>query len=201
MHLTLPDPSAEVVPAKATTDTRFWRPWPGRRSTLAVGRARHLAASMVLAGAIILMQAGQLRSQAAPEPPGAWRVECTGDGKTLECRAIQQIFQLPSRQLVASVAVRYVPETKGATMSLLLPLGLNLTEPVLIKVDNGPPERQPIQTCNNAGCLVTMATNDKFLAAMRTGADLKLTVQDASKKPIEMSLPLLGFGIAYDKTK
>jgi invasion protein IalB len=36
---------------------------------------------------------------------------------------------------------------------------------------------------------------------MRTGTDLKLTVQDANKKPIEMSLPLLGFGIAYDKTK
>jgi invasion protein IalB len=46
-----------------------------------------------------------------------------------------------------------------------------------------------------------MTANDKLLAAMRTGADLKLTVQDASKKPIEMSLPLLGFGIAYDKTK
>ena len=38
-------------------------------------------------------------------------------------------------------------------------------------------------------------------AAMRTGIDFKLTVQDANKKPIEMSLPLLGFGIAYDKTK
>jgi len=164
------------------------------------GRAPTIIARMMLAAAATLLQAGALSAQ-APETPGAWRVECTGDGKTLECRAIQQIFQLPSRQLVASVAVRYVPETKGATMSLLLPLGLNLTEPVLIKVDNGPPERQPIQTCNNSGCLVTMAVNDKFLAAMRTGLDLKLTVQDASKKPIEMSLPLLGFGIAYDKTK
>jgi len=26
-------------------------------------------------------------------------------------------------------------------------------------------------------------------------------VQDANKKPIEMSLPLLGFGIAFDKAK
>jgi invasion protein IalB len=46
-----------------------------------------------------------------------------------------------------------------------------------------------------------MAAPDKLLAAMRTGTDLKLTVQDASKKAIELSLPLLGFGIAYDKTK
>jgi hypothetical protein len=26
-------------------------------------------------------------------------------------------------------------------------------------------------------------------------------VQDANKKPVEMSLPLLGFGLAFDKAK
>jgi len=36
---------------------------------------------------------------------------------------------------------------------------------------------------------------------MRTGADLKVTVQDANKKSIDMSLPLLGFGVAFDKAK
>jgi invasion protein IalB len=36
---------------------------------------------------------------------------------------------------------------------------------------------------------------------MRAGSELKIAVQDANKKPVEMSLPLLGFGIAYDKTK
>ena len=165
------------------------------------GRATSIIASVALAGAIILVPAGDLSAQVPEGGPAPWRVECTGDGKSLECRAIQQIFQRDTRQLVASVAVRFAPEAKAGVMSILLPLGLNLTEPVLIKVDNGPPERQPIQTCNNSGCLVTLTANDKLLAAMRTGTDLKLTVQDANKKPIEMSLPLLGFGIAYDKTK
>jgi invasion protein IalB len=162
-----------------------------------------IIASLTVAATIALMQPGALRAQqaAAPETPAAWRVECTGDGKSLECRAIQQIFQRDTRQLVASVAARFAPEAKAGVISILLPLGLNLTEPVSVKVDNGPPERQPIQTCNNAGCLVTLTGADKLLAAMRTGTDLKLTVQDANKKPIELSLPLLGFGIAYDKTK
>src|SRR3984893_8226126 len=163
-------------------------------------QAPTIIAAMAMAGALTLTLAGAVSAQ-SPETPAAWRVECTGDGKTLECRAIQQIFQRDTRQLVASVAVRYAPEAKAGIMSILCPLGLTLPEPVLIKVDNGPPERQPIQTCNNSGCLVTMTTPDKFLAAMRTGTDLKLTVQDASKKPIDMTLPLLGFGIAYDKTK
>jgi invasion protein IalB len=158
---------------------------------------------MTMVAAATLTQAGSLSAQSA-EPPAAWRVQCVGDGKSLECRAIQQIVQRDARQQLvplATAAVRFDPQAKGAAMSILLPLGLNLTEPVLIKVDNGPPEKQPIQTCDNSGCLVTFTANDKLLAAMRAGTDLKLTVQDASKKPIEISLSLLGFGIAYDKTK
>ena len=46
-----------------------------------------------------------------------------------------------------------------------------------------------------------MTISDKFIAAMRSGTDLKITVQDANKKPIEMSLPLLGFALAFDKAK
>ena len=160
---------------------------------------RRLAA-LATAVTVVLAATGSLPAQ-TPEAPAAWRVECTGDGKVLDCRALQQIFQRDTRQLVASVAARYAPDTKTAVLIILLPLGLNLTEPVLIKVDNGTPERQPIQTCNNSGCLVTMTASDRLLAAMRTGTDLKITVQDASKKPIEMSLPLLGFGVAYDKAK
>jgi len=46
-----------------------------------------------------------------------------------------------------------------------------------------------------------MSINEKLLAAMRVGKDLKDIVQDPNKKPVEMSLPLLGFGLAYDKVK
>ena len=86
-------------------------------------------------------------------------------------------------------------------MAIQLPLGLNLTEAVQVKVDGGPVERQPIQTCTNVGCFVSMALNEKLIAAMRGGKQLKVTVQDPNKKPVEMSLPLLGFGLAYDKVR
>jgi invasion protein IalB len=154
---------------------------------------RGLVAAVALAAGLAPLEVS------AQGGPAAWRVECTGDGKTLECRAIQLIAR--DRQLLVQVAVRYVPETKAASMFILLPFGLNLTEPVQIKVDNGMPERQPIQTCDASGCQVTMTASDKLITAMRSGTELKIAVQDASKKPVEMSLPLLGFGIAYDKTK
>jgi invasion protein IalB len=136
-----------------------------------------------------------------PDAPVAWRVECSGDGKVLECRAVQAIFQRETRQLLVSVVVRHQPNSKTPVMMIQLPLGLNLTEPLLIKVDNGPVEKQPIQTCTNIGCFAGMPVNDKLLAAMRSGKDLKLTLFDVNKKPVELALPLLGFGLALDRSK
>lgn len=104
-------------------------------------------------------------------------------------------------RLLVAVLVRKPTDAKTALMTLQLPLGLNLTEAVQLRVDSGPPERQPIQTCTNIGCFVSGAINDKFLAAMRVGKELKLVVQDPNKKPVEMSLPLLGFALAFDKVK
>ena len=99
------------------------------------------------------------------------------------------------------MAVRPAADGKSGAMLMTLPLGLNLTEPVLVKVDNGTPERQAIQTCTNVGCFVAMTVSDKLIAAMRTGGELKITVQDDNKKPIDLTLPLLGFGLAFDKAK
>jgi invasion protein IalB len=140
----------------------------------------------------------------AQDGVAAWRVECTGDGKVLDCRAVQQLFQrIPNQgdRLLVAVLVRKPADAKLAQMAIQLPLGLNLTEPVAIKVDNGPSESQPIQTCTNVGCFVSWTVNDKFLAAMRGGKTLKITMHDATKKPLELSLPLLGFSLAYDKVR
>jgi invasion protein IalB len=173
------------------------------RHPLSAGkRAATIAAAMALTAAMSAGPPSVLAQQAPPEgPPAAWRVECSGDGKTLDCRAVQQVFHRETRQLVVSVVVRPAADGKTGAMVITLPLGLNLTEPVVVKVDNGAPERQSIQTCTNVGCFVAMTLTDKFIAAMRAGNDLKITVQDANKKPIDMSLPLLGFGIAFDKAK
>ena len=173
--------------------------------------ASHRAASTriiaAIAGALTILAgtaaAGAAPAQAqAPEgPPAAWRVECTGDGKSLDCRAVQQLFHRESRQLLISLAVRPAADGKTGAMVMQLPLGLNLVKPITLKVDNGPPERQAIQTCTNVGCFIAMTIADKLLAAMRTGSQLNITVQDTNKKAVEMALPLLGFGLAFDKAK
>ena len=109
-------------------------------------RATTTAGAVALMIAMILPLPSARAQQSSENPPAAWRVECTGDGKTLDCRAVQQVFHRETRQLLISVAVRPAADGKSGAMLMTLPLGLN-------------------------------------------------------KKPIEMSLPLLGFGLAFDKAK
>ena len=160
-----------------------------------------IAVAAMAWGSLTAASAQTAPTQPPDAPPAAWRVECSGDGKTLECRAVQQVYHRESRQLLVSLAVKPAADGKTGAIIVQLPLGLNLTEPIMLKVDNGAPEKQAIQTCTNVGCFIAMTINDKLLAAMRTGSELKVTMQDANKKPVDIGLPLLGFGLAFDKAK
>ena len=137
--------------------------------------------------------------QAQEAAPNAWRVECSGDGKTLECRAVQQLVSQENKQLVVQLSARIAPDTKAPALALQLPLGINLAEPIQIKVDDGTAEKVPVQTCTAAGCFVTLPLKDPLLATMRTGKTLRITVYDATKRAITIEVPLLGFGLAFDK--
>ena len=60
-------------------------------------------------------------------------------------------------------------------------------------------ERLPVQTCTNAGCIVSIPLKDPFLASLRSGTILKVTLQDPNKRTINIDVPLLVFGLAFDK--
>lgn len=163
--------------------------------TIAFGRLACLALSASLATAGLPLEAS------AQDTVAAWRVECAGDGKTLDCRAIQQMINREDKQVVVVVSARIAADTKAPVLTIQLPLGINLVEPIQIKVDNGAVERQQIQTCTNVGCIVTIPLKEPLLAALRNGTLLKITIQDTNKRTINIDVPLLGFGLAFDKIK
>ena len=122
----------------------------------------------ILALAAIVASLGVAPPVRAQEAPAAWRVECAGDGKTLECRAIQQMINREDKQLIVQLTARVAPDTKAPVLLIQLPLGIDLAEPVQLKVDNGPTERHQVQTCTNVGCLVSVPLKDPLFSAMRT---------------------------------
>ena len=116
-----------------------------------------------------------------------------------DCRAVQQMINRDEKQLVVQLVARLNPENKTPSLGMQLPLGINLAEPIQIKVDNGTAEKYPVQTCTAAGCFVTFPLKDPLLASMRSGTTLRITVYDTNKRAITIDVPLLGFALAYDK--
>lgn len=160
-----------------------------------------------LATGLLALSATTAAAQNPPAPPAdkppvtAWRVECSNDGKTLDCRAVQQVVQRETNQVVAVVSVRVPADTKKPTALLQIPLGILVTEPSTLKIDEGQAEKFVIQTCTQQGCFAGGALPDPLLAAMRTGRELKVSFSNLNKQTVIVAMPLAGFALAYDKIK
>lgn len=172
------------------------------RQVIAQADKKTAAQPQVAAAAPAAAPADQAKPSAASAPNGAiWRVECSGDGKVLDCRAVQQIVLRDTQQLVAGLAIRVPVETKKPVMMIQMPLGILVSEAVEFAVDDAKAERFPVQTCNQQGCFVGTPLADNLLAAMRSGRQIRIVFQNSNKQAITVTMPLAGFVVAYDKVK
>ena len=167
-----------------------------------------LVAMAPIGASTAVAQAQTPPPQQTPPPPqqhaeqgSNWRVECGNDGKVLDCRAVFQVTQRETNQLIAAVAIRIPPDTKKPVILIQLPLGIQVTEPVTVQVDQSTPEKFGVQTCTQQGCFVGAPLSDALLAAMRTGKELKVAFANLNKQAVTVTMGLVGFGLAYDKIK
>jgi invasion protein IalB len=165
-------------------------------------RSASLFLSLAIAAASGLGQAAaQSSTSLASDGGSGWRIECANDGKALDCRAINRVNHRDTRELIAAVAIRIPPDTKKPAVIVQLPLGIQVTDKITLRVDESQPEGYPIQTCTQTGCLVGAPASDALISALRGGRELKVAFQNLAKQTITVSMPLAGFALAYDKIK
>jgi invasion protein IalB len=168
-------------------------------------RRRALLFAVVLAAsagaADVAARAAQNTASLPSDGGSGWRVECANDGKALDCRAINRVSHRETQQLIAAVAVRIPPDTKKPVVTIQLPLGIQVTQQVTMRVDDGPPERYPIQTCTQTGCLTGAAASDALIGTLRGGRELKVAFHSLANQTVTVTMPLAGFALAYDKIK
>lgn len=172
---------------------------------------RHAIVALGVNAFIAGAQAQQQQKQQAPQQQQAqpnvqlavsgWQVQCNNNGSALDCRAYIDAVRGEKRQVVTSIAVRYVADAKKPVIIIQVPLGILVTEPITLTVDNEPPERFTIETCTPVGCFAGTATTDALMAKMRAGKEINVVFANLNKQPVTVTLPLAGFGVAYDKVK
>jgi invasion protein IalB len=166
-----------------------------------VWRWRFLSLAILAAVSYPTAHADAQQKAKTPASGSSWRVECANNGKALDCRVLAEVVERDSRQIITSLTIRYPAATKKPVVMMQVPLGVLVTEPVSLQVDNDKAESTKIQTCTKAGCFAGSPVSDTMIAAMRGGKELKIVFYNVNKQPVTVTLPLAGFSLAYDKIK
>ncbi len=149
--------------------------------------------------------AGPAAPATNPPPQPGWAARCTSAGREapLECVMEQNLVLTLNKtsQLLVVVAIHVPSNTHTPEALIQLPLGLNLPLGVKLQVDEGKTIEVPIQTCENRGCYASTQVAPDLLAALRSGKQLKISVQNMAKENLTIPVPLGEFAAAYDKIK
>jgi invasion protein IalB len=147
---------------------------------------------------------------AAPTAPPititGWRVECDSLGAALNCRLTDQVTQAGSGLVIAALGIAIATDTKKPVLTLQLPLGLAVSDPVTLSADTA---TQPytLVTCDRAGCFARAPIGDALLEKMRAAKTPFLKVQynvigpTLVKSTVTLQMPLTGFDASLDKIK
>jgi invasion protein IalB len=139
---------------------------------------------------------------AASQPePSSWVSRCASATRQSvpECFIEQTVVLTKTGQLIASVTVRLPPTTNKPVMMIQTPVGLYLPAGVAMQVDEAPPLRLVVQTCDTKGCYAGDQISPQLLETMKAGKRLSVIFQNLEKKDISVQLTLAQFAEAYQR--
>jgi len=127
-----------------------------------------------------------------------WFAECPA-GQITGCQIIRRA---PGSNGAGSATIiigpdQRVPGRNQAT--IVLPLGIAVRESVPMLIDERFVALVPIETCLPAGCVLTVALPPPMVSVLRGATTLKFLVLNPSGQTLVYTLPVAGFGDAYQK--
>ena len=151
-------------------------------------------------------------AQTAPAAGGApqivisgWKVECDSQGAALNCRVTDTATQTGTGLVIAALGISLATDTKKPVLTLQLPLGLAVTDPITLSAD-GATQTYALITCDRAGCFARAPIGDALLEKMRAGKQPLRVVYNVigstlAKQTVTLTMPLDGLDASLNKIK
>jgi invasion protein IalB len=92
----------------------------------------------------------------------------------------------------------FEPEGDQKVLRVTVPLGMQLAHGTRMIIDQGAPAQQPYKICFPVGCMSDYPVTDDMLVSMKKGQMLTLQAINMQGTPINLPIPLVDFGKAYD---
>jgi invasion protein IalB len=140
-----------------------------------------------------------VQAKAAPEQPD-WVKVCGKDqAQNKEICYTTRDFVTDQGQPLLAVAIYDVKGEGGQKIvRFLLPLTFLLQPGVRFAIDQGPATAGRYAICLPNGCFAEAPVNDAFIAAMKKGTSLNISVQNQMAKEVTFQVPVAGFAKGFD---
>ena len=152
----------------------------------------------------------QAMPAAAPDQPGAanpsvevhgdWVTRCFPVKSASPCDILFATVLKGTQQRVTSISIAYVPIRDQYVMQLMVPIGIDLAEGVVIDAEGYRSGKLFVRRCDRIGCFVEMAVSEQLISGMRNAPNPvgHLNVVADGGKPVVFNVSLKGFGDAHD---
>ncbi len=143
-------------------------------------------------------QQGPVKADLVPVQP-EWTKICGNDPQTQKevCYTTRD-FGIQADQPILALAVYDPKDLPEKVVRLLLPPGLLLKPGFHFGVDRNPQEAGSFEICFPNGCFAEAKVKASVVDSMKKGERLTVIVKNQVNNEVTFSLPLAGFGKAYD---
>lgn len=136
----------------------------------------------------------------AAAPNEFWTKRCNPDGDKY-CEVFQRLMMKENNQRLIEFAVGFPKGVEGAQAAIILPLGVVVTDGILLSIDDQAPAKAAYRGCSQAGCFVVMNLPEAFLSSMKAGTKLTVSFLDGAGKKVNIEMNLKGFAEKLSEVK
>ena len=152
---------------------------------------------------LFFMMAVLLTLASPAQAQSAWVKRCEGggegEGAVQTCEMVQRLMDQESQSRVLEVAIGFPAGKDSARGVIILPLGVDLSQPLTLSIDQGTPLGFKVRYCLGDGCYAFLTLPSDVLAAMKTGSLGVLTFKTFDGQPGRLPLALDGFTTALSE--
>lgn len=149
------------------------------------------------------VNAEEAKKQQADVIQSGWVSQCSSSTRKAEpdCSMENRILIKSTGQVFFSSTLQVLAKTREPVVVLRVPLGLDMSEGVAVKIDDSFTEKYRLQTCEQSGCYVQVKSPEKIISAMQKGKILRAVLKSNNGKEILISIGLDGFSDIYRDIK
>ena len=162
---------------------------------------RHLLSVAVLSFVALIFAFGQdARSQSAF---GAWAISCVAEGpRETQCALFHRQVIENSGAVLLEVQLVGLETGRDPSLLITVPLGVNITDQLTLKIDETVNQKFGYSTCGNRGCTVRIL-NSELIQPFSEGVELQVSYQLGLEdtREVERSVSLFGVQEGIEKIK